>query len=287
MRFGSRILPVLWISLSDLFENIIDFVRFPGVDGHSRLRLYLLSNDRRKLLNDTVNYLCLRLNTMTLFAEFYPSIRAVDVDRVRTQISYPHWERHLVTDSVMIDRLNVIRDKVGNSVTRQEIVNFYADSSVTLEAKFMLAMIWGHEATEGGRRDGRGPWKLMQMFKNRTTTDALIQSVDLSTDESLMASYRDLDANVDRCGPNFFTKHFYFLGKALGLTNYPLIFDDRVANGLVRRTLNDVSLLSVVSISTMRNPEAYVRFLRLAHKIAQSAQAEPDQVELFLFGQVA
>ncbi len=79
MRFGSRILPVLWISLSDLFENIIDFVRFPGVDGHSRLRLYLLSNDRRKLLNDTVNYLCLRLNTMTLFAEFYPSIRAVDV----------------------------------------------------------------------------------------------------------------------------------------------------------------------------------------------------------------
>jgi len=221
------------------------------------------------------------------FAEHYPSIRAVDVDRVRTKISYPHWERRLVTDAVMMDRLKVIRDKVGDSVTRQEIVNFYADSSVPLEAKFMLAMIWGHEATEGGRRDGRGPWKLMQMFKDRTMTDALIQSVNLSTDENLMASYRTLDDKVDRCGPNFFTKHFYFLGKALGLTNYPIIFDDRVANGLIQRMLPDAGLLSLVSVSTVRRPEAYIGFLRLAHQIAQAAQAKPDQVELFLFSQVS
>jgi hypothetical protein len=224
---------------------------------------------------------------MILFAEHYPSIRAVDVDRVRTYISYPHWEKHLITDEVMMSRLKVIREKVGESVTRQEIVHFYADPSVTIEAKFILAMIWGHEATEGGRRDGRGPWKLMQMFKERTITDALIQSVNLSTDECLAASYRKLDANVDRCGPNFFTKHFYFLGKALGLRNYPLIFDDRVANGLIQRMLPDAGLLSLVSVSTMRRPEAYIRFLSWAHQIAQAAQAAPDQVELFLFGQVS
>jgi hypothetical protein len=224
---------------------------------------------------------------MALSVEHYPSIRAIDVERVRTKISYPHWEKYLVTDAVMMDRLKVIRDKVGGSVTRQEIVDFYAGSTVAIEAKFMLAMIWGHEATEGGRRDGRGPWKLMQMFKDRTKTDALIQSVDLSTDARLMASYRRFDAEVDRCGPNFFTKHFYFLGKALGLTNYPLIFDDRVANGLIQRMLPDAGLLSLVSVSTMRRPEAYVGFLRLAHQIAQAARAEPDQVELFLFGQVS
>lgn len=192
-----------------------------------------------------------------------------------------------MTDAVMMDRLKLIRDKVGESVTRQEIVAFYADSSVTLSSKFMLAMIWGHEAAEGGRRDGRGPWKLMQMFKDRAKTDALIQSVDLSTDASLMASYRKLAAEVDRCGPNFFTKHFYFLGKALGLTKYPLIFDDRVANGLIQRLLPDAGLLSLVRVSTMRRPEAYVGFLHLAHQIAQAAQAEPDQVELFLFGQAS
>ena len=55
MRFGSRILPVLCISPSDLLENIIDFARFPGVDWHSHLRLYLLLNDRKKLLNNTIN----------------------------------------------------------------------------------------------------------------------------------------------------------------------------------------------------------------------------------------
>ena len=224
---------------------------------------------------------------MILFSENYPLIRAINVDRVRTQISYSHWEKHLETDAVLMGRLKVIHDKVGESVTRQEIVDFYSEPSVTIESKFMLAMIWGHEATEGGRRDGRGPWKVMQMFKDRAMTDALIKSVDLSTDESLMASYRKLDAKVDRCGPNFFTKHFYFLGKALGLKNYPLIFDDRVANGLIQRLLPDAGLMSLVSVSTMRRPEAYIRFLRLAHQIAKAAEAEPDQVELFLFGQVA
>lgn len=229
-----------------------------------------------------------KMNLMILFAEhYYPSIRAVNVDRVRTIISYPHWEKHLVADAVMMKRLKVIRDEVGESVTRQEIVNFYADANVTIEAKFMLAMIWGHEATEGGRRDARGPWKLMQMFKNRMMTDVLIQSVNISTDESLMASYRKLDAKIDYCGPNFFTKHFYFLGKALGLRNYPLIFDNRVAKGLIQHMLPDAGLLSLVSVSTMRRPEAYIGFLRLAYQIAHAAQAKPDQVELFLFGQVS
>lgn len=32
---------------------------------------------------------------MTLSSEHYPSIRAIEVDRVRTKISYPHWETHL------------------------------------------------------------------------------------------------------------------------------------------------------------------------------------------------
>jgi hypothetical protein len=68
---------------------------------------------------------------------------------------------------------------------------------------------------------------------------------------------------------------------------YALIFDDRVANGLIQRMLPDAGLLSLVSVSTMRRPEAYIGFLSLAHQIAQAAQAAPDQVELFLFGQVS
>ena len=193
----------------------------------------------------------------------------------------------MISDPVMMDRLQVIRSEVGNSVTRQEIVDFYSDEKHEIEIKFMLSMIWGHEATENGRRDGRGPWKLMQMFKDRKMTDELIQSVNLSTEENLIVSYKTLDANIDRCGPNFFTKHFYFLGKASGLKDYPLIFDDRVANGLIQRILPDAGFLSLVSVSTIRRPEAYIKFLYLAHQIAHSAQAAPDQVELFLFGQTA
>lgn len=223
---------------------------------------------------------------MIVSNEICQMIRAIDVDQARTEISYPHWENHLSADRIMLDRLKLIRAKVGERVTRQEIVDFYADTNVSSETKFLLAMIWGHEAPEGGRRDGRGPWKLMQMFNDRENTDRLIQGVDITTDDQLIASYRRLDAQVERCGPNFFTKHFYFLGKASGVANYPLIFDDRVANGLIRLMLPDEGLLSMIHVSTLRRSEAYIRFLRFAHQIAQDAQAEPDQVELYLFGQV-
>lgn len=225
------------------------------------------------------------IKSSEIFSEYYSLIRAIDVNRVRTKISYSHWERRLEVDEVMTERLGVIKNKVGDSVNRKEIVNFYADSTVSLEIKFMLAMIWGHEATEGGRRDGRGPWKLMKMFENREATDLLINEVSLDTSKDLRASYKSLSENVARCGPNFFTKHFYFLGKALGVTNYPLIFDDRVANGIIQRLLLDSRLLSLVTVSTARRPEAYLDYLSMAYQIAQSAQAEPDQVELFFFGQ--
>lgn len=222
---------------------------------------------------------------MDLFAGHYATIRAVDVNRVHTKISYSHWVKHLEVDAVMMARLEVIQKKVGECVNRQEIVNFYADASVSLEVKFMLAMIWGHEATEGGQRDGRGPWKLMKMFENRDATDSIIRGVNLTTCENLKASYKRLDDKVQRCGPNFFTKHFYFLGKALGLANYPLIFDDRVASGMIQRLLPDARFLPLVTVSTARRSEAYIGYLSMAHKIAQLARAEPDQVELFFFGQ--
>jgi hypothetical protein len=71
------------------------------------------------------------------------------------------------------------------------------------------------------------------------------------------------------------------------MPNYPLIFDDRVANGLVKLMQPTVELFSMIHVSTLRQATAYTKFLRLAHQIAQDAQAQPDQVELFLFGQVS
>ena len=110
-----------------------------------------------------------------------------------------------------------------------------------------------------------------------------ISGVSINSQAEIAAAYRSLDNALPRCGPNFFTKHFYFLGKALGQHRYPLIFDDRVAGGLVRLSAPSESVMQIVRVSTDRSASAYLSYLRLAHAQADVIECEPDQVEYFLF----
>ena len=113
---------------------------------------------------------------------------------------------------------------------------------------------------------------------------AAIEAVDISEDKKLRESYALLKRELDGCGPNFFTKHFYFLGRALNEEQLrPLIFDDRVAGGLVKVALADRKLLTLVSISTKANMKAYFRYLDYASAQANLIGCRTDQIEYFLF----
>ena len=83
--------------------------------------------------------------------------------------------------------------------------------------------------------------------------------------------------------PNFFTKHFYFLGKAQGLTTYPLIFDNRVANGLVKVASEDPENLNMVQISAVPKPNIYIEYIQFALSEAKRIGCQPDQIEYYLF----
>jgi hypothetical protein len=223
---------------------------------------------------------------MTIPAHFDNEIRALDVDEHRTACSYAHWESEFPAGTYLAHRLAAVKAVLGSSCTRSEVLALYRRSDIDPETKFIAAMLWGHEAPSGSRRDGRGPWKVSKMFSDAASSEAAIRSVRVDNPAEITRSYKLLDKTLNRCGPNFFTKHFYFMGKAQGLAAYPLIFDDRVANGLVKIALrSNSSKLALVRVSAARSPKAYLDYLTFAHDEAKRIGCEPDQIEYFLFNQ--
>lgn len=215
-------------------------------------------------------------------ADFH-MVRAVNIDEHRTVCAYGYWESMFPAGTYLGERIAIIKEALGADFTRSELVNFYQMEDVGPETKFVAAMLWGHEAPAGGRRDSRGPWKLSKMFAQPSDAQAAIRSVSLDTETNITKAYRLLDKALDRCGPNFFTKHFYFLGKAQGLTPYPLIFDDRVASGLIKIMLQNQLPQKMVKISASRKPEAYLQYLAFAKREAVRIGCSLDQVEYYLF----
>ncbi|MNF80581.1 hypothetical protein D3C85_204290 [compost metagenome] len=220
---------------------------------------------------------------MRIAAEQHQLIRNLDVDEHRTHFAYDYWANEFDDNLYLKSRLKLVRDALGDSFTRSELVSFYKEPKVGDETKFIACMIWGHEAPAGSRRDSRGPWKLSKMFADINIAEEAIRSVSLASEESLIRSYKAIHKALDRCGPNFFSKHFYFLGKSQGMCEYPLIFDDRVASGLLKLTLGSSSVMSMVNIGTIRKPDAYLRYLKFAFEQAHEICCEPDQIEYYLF----
>lgn len=220
---------------------------------------------------------------MSIPRQCFDKVIAQDLDEHRTTCAYDYWENEFPVGTYLSPHLATIKDALGPDFTRSELVNFYRLPGVQEETKFIAAMIWGHEAPAGSRRDSRGPWKLSKMFADSTAAQAAIRSVSLATPEEIVRSYKVLDKALDRCGPNFFTKYFYFSGKAQGMNPYPLIFDDRVASGLVKISTGDESTLGMVRVSAIRKPEAYLQYLDFARREAERIGCEIDKIEYYLF----
>lgn len=224
---------------------------------------------------------------MTIPKNNYATIKNLNVNEHTTLFQYSYWEKAFIANEYLLDRLRIIKDQFHNGATRDDLVSFYRKDpkQVSYETKFLASMIWGHEAPAGSRRDSRGPWKVTKMFANPTKSEDAISKVSIESEELIKTSYRTLDRDMDRCGPNFFTKHFYFLPKSKPQRPfpYPVIFDDRVATGLMKISPASKHCSSMVRISAERKPDAYLAYLNFVSEQAAKIECDPDQVEYFLF----
>jgi hypothetical protein len=145
-------------------------------------------------------------------------------------------------------------------------------------------MMWGYEAPEGGRRAGYGAHRLSQMFADPPVAIDALGQVSLDEERDIKRSYTLLDGTLKKCGPNFFTKHFYFLDKSRNADSVRLlIFDDRVATGLVRIHNPDADCLDLVRIAALRKADAYIRFINYIKEQSKAIRCKPDQLEYYLF----
>lgn len=215
-------------------------------------------------------------------AEHDDLIRGLNVDEHRTAIHYAHWVDTFKSAPHLLDLIDGIKDGLGDSWKRSDLTQYYARADVPVEQKFVAAMVWGHEAAAEGRRDNRGPWKVTTMFKDAARLKAVLRGIDVGSDPGIEAAYKQFK-DIPRCGTSFLTKHLYFLGRAAGGRYYPLIFDNRVAGGLLKLQVTNPLVLEMVDVGVARTPRAYLAYLQLARQVAGRAQCEMDQVEYFLF----
>jgi len=220
---------------------------------------------------------------MSIPKDQYEIVRAINIDGTSTECAYEYWENEFPKKTFVGESVMKIKQELGTTFNRSKLIDFFRKNENDAKTKFVAAMIWGHEASLGGRRDSRGPWKVSQMFSDPKEAERAIRNVRLESPAEISTSYKLLSKQLDRCGPNFFTKYFYFLGKASNPNSYPLIFDDRVARGLIKIGLVNQQNIRMVQIGALRKPKAYLDYLSYAKKQADLIECELDQIEYYLF----
>jgi hypothetical protein len=91
-------------------------------------------------------------------------------------------------------------------------------------------------------------------------------------------------ARINRCGPPFFTKLFYFLGIVFGSDPKPLILDSRVAESLLKCNGH-----GFIAEGYFRQKAAarfvcgYNDYVKDINSWSAANHFNPDQLEMFLF----
>jgi hypothetical protein len=135
-------------------------------------------------------------------------------------------------------------------------------------------MIWGYG---GDRAAAYGPWRTAQMMTSEDFNKTLKEASDIIRIGKIGEAYdRFVSGKVKWCRASFFTKYFYFLGRAVGNT-FPLILDSKV----------DGALKQVVGKSFLSGREGYMEYLGLMSEWARGLGCAPDDIECFLYEQSA
>lgn len=199
-----------------------------------------------------------------------PCAQAVSWDAAKWTTSNTQWNGHLRSFTTGLGK--------RNKISRCDILKYLCSPNPDYEAAFLMVMIWGYGPA------GYGPSRVGAMFHHKAFTSIIKSTVShlVANPIKLRQAYREC-GRLPNLGPNFFSKFFYFVGRAKGLPQYPLIFDDRVATALVKLHACCSVLDDMTSIHAKRNYNAYERYVNLLHDWATHLGCDADQIELFLF----
>jgi hypothetical protein len=204
--------------------------------------------------------------------KYEAQIRATRPEDQAIEYHAKTWGKHLGSAV----GLEFIIRRFTRQVARRDLFGLAAaarDSGqiVDLQRLFVGVMIWGYGT------GGRGPWRTARMISSPGYPKMLKTTYEHVIQEDLEKAYRQF--NLKWCGPAYFTKYFYFIGKGCGIREYPLILDKRVktALGLIGE--------DVIDYTNYQDwyPAGYTRYVKAIHRWAVELGCQADQIEYFLF----
>lgn len=176
--------------------------------------------------------------------------------------------------------LNCAAHLAGKQISRKTIIQqykkYYKHTGYDFKTPFLYTMIWGYNSNYG-------PHRTYEIIKYKGNFDLIEQAIVSMKTNDLDSAFKYL-RNVKGLGISYLSKILYFAGKARSSTNYPLIFDIRVATALVSLSSGG-SLDSLLKVTPSDNLKSYIAYNKLIHDWALELDADADQVEFFLFEQ--
>ena len=210
-------------------------------------------------------------------------INALNPQQQRLNYNCEHWANYNYGNNQVNTEIIEIINQFNNSLSRNEIINYLRQPNRSLLKGFIMTMMWGHGFEIGGNPDNRGPWKVGKMLNNFDSNVAIINNaLTHLTNNDIISAFTELNT-IERCGVSFFSKYLYFLGRALNINVYPLIFDRRVAHSIIKLNSINLNLIELVDINPRQNAEAYCNYINLIHTIATENDVEGENLEYFLF----
>ena len=216
--------------------------------------------------------------------EYHETIKNIDIDAVSTSCNYDPWIKTLA--DCYRTTIESVQCFFGETISRTSLTDFYRQNNEKHLEHFLACMIWGYGAPEPANAAHYGPYRVNCMLE--AGVESVLGCVSVKDEDSVKDSYnlfREGRGNAfNQLGPSYFTKHLYFLGKAKKVDFMPVIFDTRVAAGIVHLNCHTRGMKSnFLKTVPKEGAGQYLDYLEYIDKCAKKIGCSPDQVELFFF----
>jgi hypothetical protein len=194
-----------------------------------------------------------------------------------------HWLNYNFANPNIAPRIQFIVMNYPNLISRNDIISYLRSTEMDLLTGFLLTMIWGHGAGPHGNMDNRGPYKVNEMTLDIANTNFILTNCHHALNRNDILTAFNSFGPMSRIRVNFFSKFLYFLGKALNLERYPLIFDARVASTMCRLNSLNTNIFQLLTIAPGQDYLTYESYLNIIHNESQLYNIDADKIEYFLF----
>ncbi len=181
--------------------------------------------------------------------------------------------RHLSVEHKIL-----VSDFEDTYISRADVIkafkSYYSGNGDYMRA-FLLTMIWGFADT------GYGTYRTNNFISTSANTELIKQSIDSARVNDLERAF-NLLKKINGLGVSYISKVLYFATRGAGIQDYALIFDNRVAQSLVRLFASN-GIYRLVNISPSSKFEDYQMYNKLIHQFASQYEVEADVIELFLY----